>query len=69
MIEVLHIYVNITYPKVHQISKHITFNQKKLAKKEKWMMNAETEFDLSTPFIEMYLSYDTQYEFIEALSE
>lgn len=52
MIEVLHAYVNITYPKVHQISKHITFNQKKLAKKEKWMMNAETEFDLSTPFIE-----------------
>lgn len=35
----------LTYPNVHQMSKHITFNQKKLAKKEKWMMNAETEFN------------------------
>lgn len=35
----------LTYPNVHQISKHITFNQKKLAKKEKWMTNAETEFN------------------------
>lgn len=25
----------LTYPNVHQMSKHITFNQKKLAKKEK----------------------------------
>lgn len=34
---------NIAYPNVHQISKHMTFSQKKLARKEKWMTNAETE--------------------------
>lgn len=32
-----------TYPNVHQMSKHITFNQKKLAKNEKWMTKAETK--------------------------
>jgi len=32
----------IAYPNVHQMSKHITFSQKKLAKNEKWMMKAET---------------------------
>ena len=32
-----------THPNVHQISKHITFSQKKLARNEKWMMKAVTQ--------------------------
>lgn len=34
-----------THPKVHQMSKHITLSQKKLARKEKWTMYAVTEIE------------------------
>lgn len=47
----------VTYPKVHQISKHMTLSQKKEDRNEKWIMKAERK---KNSFIQNFMFHQVE---------